>query len=194
VAIVGREAAHWEYPDSSIHTFHLAPGVNAEIMVNTKGQNIGLWWVGGHRYENNVIENNIFHVARSQDFSAPGLVFGRHNLYCGRKVDPKHTPEMMHHKGSPLASMDPIDFTLRADGPAVDAGVAGKDYHHQNRGRAPDLGAIELGDTFEFPAPGPRWAKEGEAGWQPWKSATNACSAWSGMLTTRVVEAGVPRN
>jgi hypothetical protein len=31
VAIVGRDAAHWEYPDSSIHPFHLAPGVNAEI-------------------------------------------------------------------------------------------------------------------------------------------------------------------
>jgi hypothetical protein len=31
VAIVGRDAARWEYPDSSIHPFHLAPGVNAEI-------------------------------------------------------------------------------------------------------------------------------------------------------------------
>jgi len=31
VAIVGRDAARWEYPDSSIHPFHLAPGVNAEV-------------------------------------------------------------------------------------------------------------------------------------------------------------------
>ena len=30
-AIVGRDAAHWEYPDSSIHPRHLTPGVNAEI-------------------------------------------------------------------------------------------------------------------------------------------------------------------
>ena len=64
-------------------------------MVNTKGQNIGLWWVGGHRYENNVIENNIFYVARSQNFSARGLVFGRHNLYCGPNVDEPHMPQMM---------------------------------------------------------------------------------------------------
>jgi len=31
VAIVGRDAAHWEYPDSSINPRHLTPGVNAEI-------------------------------------------------------------------------------------------------------------------------------------------------------------------
>jgi len=131
-------------------------------MVNTRGQSIGLWWVGGHRYENMVLENNIFYLARSQNFSAPGLVFGRHNLYCGAKVDPKHIPEMIHHEGSPFASMKPMDFSLRADGPAVDAGTAGTDYFHQARGKAPDLGAIELGDTWQFPRPGPRWAKGSE--------------------------------
>ena len=31
VAIVGRDAAHWEYPDSSIDPQHLTPGVHAEI-------------------------------------------------------------------------------------------------------------------------------------------------------------------
>jgi hypothetical protein len=31
IAIVGRRAAHWEYPDSSINPHHLTPGVNAEI-------------------------------------------------------------------------------------------------------------------------------------------------------------------
>jgi len=31
IAIVGRDAAHWEYPDSSINPRHLSPGVNAEI-------------------------------------------------------------------------------------------------------------------------------------------------------------------
>ena len=31
VAIVGRDAAHWEYPDSSINPHHLTPGVNAEM-------------------------------------------------------------------------------------------------------------------------------------------------------------------
>jgi len=138
-------------------------------MVNTKGQNIGLWWVGGHRYENNVLENNIFYVARSQDFSAPGLVFGRHNLYCGRKVDPKHIPEMMHYEGSPFVSMKPMDFALRADSPAVDAGAAGKDYHHEPRGKAPDLGAIELGGAWRFPAPGPRWAKGNEIANRPFR-------------------------
>ena len=48
-------------------------------MVNTKGESIGLWWVGGHCYEDMVLENNIFYVARSQNVQAPGLVFSRHN-------------------------------------------------------------------------------------------------------------------
>ena len=131
-------------------------------MVNTQGHDIGLWWVGGHRYENNVLENNIFYVAQSQNFSAQGLVFSRQNLYCGLKVDPKHIPEMMHYDGSPFVSMNPMDFALRADGPAVDAGVASKDYHHEARGKAPDLGAIELGETWQFPRPGPRWVKDND--------------------------------
>ena len=28
---MGRDAAHWEYPDSSINPHHLTPGVNAEV-------------------------------------------------------------------------------------------------------------------------------------------------------------------
>jgi len=136
-------------------------------MVNTKGQNIGLWWVGGHRYENMVLENNIFYVARSQNFSAPGLVFSRHNLYCGRKVDPSHIPEMMHHEGSPFVSMKPMDFSFRPDSPAVDAGAADKDYYHEARGKAPDLGAIELNDTWQFPRLGPRWAQGDEIANRP---------------------------
>ena len=128
-------------------------------MVNMKGHDIGLWWVGGHRYENMILENNIFYIAQSQDFSAPGLVFSPHNLYCGLKVDPKHIPGMMHYDGSPFVSMNPIDFALRADGPAVDAGVSGTDYHHEASGKVPDLGAIELGQNWQFPHPGPRWAR-----------------------------------
>lgn len=31
IAMIGRDAAHWEYPDSSINPRHLSPGVNAEI-------------------------------------------------------------------------------------------------------------------------------------------------------------------
>ena len=63
--------------------------------------------------------------------------------------------------------MKPMDFGLRADSPAVDAGTAGKEYHHKPRGKAPDLGAIELGDTWRFPRPGPRWAKGSEIANRP---------------------------
>jgi hypothetical protein len=71
---------------------------------------------------------------------------------------------MMMHGDQPFVSMNPMDFNLRPDSAAVDAGAAGKDkeYHHQSRGKAPDLGAIELGETWNFPRPGPRWAKGNE--------------------------------
>jgi hypothetical protein len=51
----------------------------------------------------------------------------------------------------------------------VDAGAAGKDkdYYHQSRGKAPDLGAIELGDAWQFPRPGPRWAQGTEIANRP---------------------------
>ena len=136
-------------------------------MVNTKGENIGLWWVGGHRYEDMVIENNIFYVRAVAELQCAGLVFGRHNLYCGRRADPRHIPEMMHFEGSPFVSMDPMDFRLRKDSPAVDAGAAGEGYHHEARGKAPDLGAIEQGNAWRFPPPGPRWAKGNEIANRP---------------------------
>lgn len=135
-------------PTQGVRIFH-------NTMVNTRDL---LWWCGGHRYENMVLENNIFYAARPQGWGMPGFVPGRHNLYCAPKIQPEHMPEAMHLDGSPFASMSPMDFTLRADSPAVDAGAAGANYHHAARGQAPDLGAIELGDTWEFPRPGPRWA------------------------------------
>jgi len=130
-------------------------------MVNTKGNSIGLYWVGGHRFENMLLENNIFYVSRSQGWGLPGFVPGPRNLYCGPNMNPEHMPEVIHGGESPFVSMNPIDFALRADGPAVDAGAVGAGYHHEARGGAPDLGAIELGDAWSFPRPGPRWAADG---------------------------------
>jgi hypothetical protein len=127
-------------------------------MVNTKGNNIGLYWVGGHRFENMVLENNILYVSRSQGWSLPGFVPSRHNLYCGPSMDRNHLPELIHAGDSPFRSMKPMDFELRADSPAVDAGAVAADYHHTAKGKAPDLGAIELGEKWLFPRPGPRWA------------------------------------
>jgi hypothetical protein len=127
-------------------------------MVNTKGNNIGLYWVGGHRFENMVLENNILYVSFSQEWGLPGFVPSRHNLYCGPHMNGEHLPELIHDAGSPFLSMKPMNFELRADSPAVDAGAVGIDYHHKANGKAPDLGAIELGETWLFPRPGPRWA------------------------------------
>jgi hypothetical protein len=125
-------------------------------MVNTRDL---LYFCGGHRYENMILENNIFYAARTQGWNMPGFVPSRHNLFCGPRIDPNDMPEVMHLDGSPFVSMKPMDFSLRADGPAVDAGAAGTNTHHAARGKAPDLGAIELGDTWQFPRPGPRWAR-----------------------------------
>ena len=124
-------------------------------MVNTRDL---LYFCGGHRYADMVLENNIFYAARTQGWNLPGFVPSRHNLFCGPVIDPKDMPEVMHLDGSPFISLKPMDFALRTDGPAVDSGTAGTNDHHTARGSAPDLGAIELGDIWSFPRPGPRWA------------------------------------
>lgn len=116
------------------------------------------WFGTDQRYENNILENNIIYVAKPQTWSVPDFPLSHYNLYCGPSVKPTDMPQMIHGD-QPFVSLSPMDFNLRSDSAAVDAGVAGKDYHHEARGKAPDLGAIELGDTWQFPRPGPRWAK-----------------------------------
>lgn len=147
-------------PTQGCRVFH-------NTMVNTKGNNIGLYWGAGHRFENMVLENNIFYVSQSQGWYLPGFVPGAHNLYCSPNRNPEHMPEVIHSGESPFASMNPIDFALRADAPAVDAGIVGTDFHHESRGQAPDLGAIELGEKWIFPRPGPRWANGNEIANRP---------------------------
>ena len=141
------------------------PTVGMRLIHNTVVQTRDTFqWCGeGHRYENNVLENNILYIAKSQAWGMPDFPLSRHNHYCGPKIDPKHIPEMIHGE-QPFVSMKPMDFNLRPDSAAVDAGATGKDkeYFHKSAGKAPDLGAIELGDTWKFPRPGPRWAKGNE--------------------------------
>ena len=62
-----------------------------------------------------------------------------------------------------------VDFGLKPNSPAVDAGAPGTDVkcHHTAGGRASDLGAIELGETWKFPRPGPRWAVGKKTPWRP---------------------------
>jgi len=124
-------------------------------VVNPQG--VFQWFAKDIHYEDNVLDNNILYVAESQPWDVPDFPLSHHNLYCGPKINPEHMPELIHAE-HPFVSLKPINFHLREDSAAVDAGAAGKNYHHQARGKAPDLGAIELGDTWEFPRPGPRWA------------------------------------
>ena len=134
-------------------------------MVNTRD---ALWWCGSdHRYEDMVFENNLFYVAHPQDWKLPGFVPSRHNLYCGLLLEPSHMPQVIHFNGLPFASWNPIDFSIRPGGPAVDAGAPSTEYFHESRGKAPDLGAIELGEAWRFPRPGPRWAKGSEIANRP---------------------------
>jgi len=134
-------------------------------MVNTRD---ALWWCGSdHRYEDMVFENNLFYVAHPQDWKLPGFVPSRHNLYCGLRLEPSHMPQVIHFNGLPFASWNPIDFSIRPGGPAVDAGAPSTEYFHESRGKAPDLGAIELGEAWRFPRPGPRWAKGSEIANRP---------------------------
>jgi hypothetical protein len=129
-----------------------------------------IYWCGeDHRYEDVLMENNIFYCAESRGSGLKGVIFSPHNLYCGPKIGASDIPEMMHDRLSPFVSMSPMDFSLRPDSAAVDAGAPGKDreYFHKSAGKAPDLGAIELGETWDFPRPGPRWATGKEIAGRP---------------------------
>ena len=117
-------------------------------------------------------------------------------MYTGPNVNPSHMPPMVTGaepgfrqvpdfttpalpvlplqearlaENTPAFAGPYIDFALRADSPAVDAGApsTGARYHHKITGPAPDLGAIELGDTWKFPRPGPRWAIADRCPWRP---------------------------
>lgn len=149
-----------------------------------------------HSFVDCVFENNVMMVNRSSPWEQEGYVPTRHNIYTGPNVNPDHMPPMLigaepgfvrtpdfSVAGLPalpleeagLAEATPafngqyVDFTLRADSPAVDAGAPDTSarYRHNTNGPAPDLGAIELGDAWEFPRPGPRWAMGEKRPWRP---------------------------
>ncbi len=62
-----------------------------------------------------------------------------------------------------------MDLHLRPDSPGINAGnpETAHRYGRRHRGEAPDLGAIEHGDRWRFPTPGPRWARGELAPWRP---------------------------
>jgi len=93
---------------------------------------------------------------QAPDFTAPAL-----------PVLPLQEAELAEH--TPPMNGVYVDFRLRADSRAVDVGAPGSGtrYHHQASGAAPDLGAIELGDAWEFARPGPAWAVGENRPWRP---------------------------
>jgi len=149
-----------------------------------------------HEFVDCIFENNVMMVKRSSQWDQLGYVPTKYNIYTGPDVDPNHMPPMLVGKNPGfqqhpdfeakplpvlplqevgLASATPtfhgpyVDFSLRSDSPAVDAGTpaTGDEYHHTARGKASDLGAIELGENWTFPRPGPHWAIGKKMPWRP---------------------------
>jgi hypothetical protein len=162
-----------------------------------------------HSFIDCVFENNVMMVNRSSPWEQAGYEPTEYNLYAGPNVNPSHMPPMLTGKEpgferapsfstqplpvlplqeSGLAQATPafdgpfIDFRLRADSPAVDAGAPNSStrYHHEDSGAAPDLGAIELGDVWEFPRPGPRWAIGDKRPWRP-ELPSSLLPSWVGL-------------
>jgi hypothetical protein len=126
------------------------------------------WFGEGMPYAEMLMENNIIYVGEAQTWNSPDFLISRHNLYCGPRVKAEHMPQMIHGR-QPFVSLAPMDFRIREGCAAVDAGAPGKDkeYFHNSAGRAPDLGAIERGEEWHFPRPGPRWATGGAIAGRP---------------------------
>jgi hypothetical protein len=159
------------------------PTQGVRLLHNTVVQPYGAmeWFLKDQRYTNNVIENNIIYVGQPQNWGAADFPLSRYNLYCGPGVKAEHMPNLIHGD-QPFVSLEPMDFNIRPDSAAVDAGAPGKDkeYFHTSAGKAPDLGAIERGEEWQFPRPGPRWAAGGEIAGRPTLPASFK-GKWVGM-------------
>ncbi|MFC1805840.1 right-handed parallel beta-helix repeat-containing protein [Planctomycetota bacterium] len=86
---------------------------------------------------------------------APGLSRCRNNLLLPRGEHGKAIPDWM--ESSKLATGDPFvdrgrfDFRLKPDAGAIDLGIAIPNLVRQPQGKAPDAGALELGDDIYGP-------------------------------------------
>ena len=145
-----------------------------------------LYWTGeDHAFEDVAFVNNLVWVRLDQPWRLGGAGFmpRPENLMSGPQVDSSDLPYVAHLRGeSPFAvavpEKDPkakgapplpmgaaasgsgdVDFALADGSPAIDAGlsVPALDRLRPDAGGAPDLGAIEHGDAWQFPRPGPRW-------------------------------------
>ena len=120
-----------------------------------------------------LFQNNIFYATRPvRNVGLTGVVWGP-NLVSSPTVNAEQPPNSIIAPTQPgFQEWDPIDFRLKRGSPGVDAGSAtypepwGKRlaaitpaFKHETRGKAPDLGAIELGEDWKFERPGPRWAE-----------------------------------
>lgn len=135
-------------------------------------------------HSNSIVENNII-LVRSASAGISGLTFSRYNLLYGG--DNPNVPNLSGdelHVDPQFVNTNPIDFRLQAGSPAVGAGV-NKDaqYFHTTRGGATDLGAIEHGDNWLMPRPGPAWATGGNTPWRPVVPASLDPS-WLGLAIT----------
>ena len=105
----------------------------------------GIYWGGSDRkFVDVVFDNNIMYSMHTWKWELPGMNITSNNLYTGPagEVLPEHLPQAIHGESPGFVSLDPVDFHLSPDSPAVDAGAAHEDYHHVARGKAPDLGAF----------------------------------------------------
>ncbi len=110
-------------------------------------------------YKDNIVENNIMVVNRSNPWDAPGYTPSKYNLVHGGHVSEEHLPQCIHADPK-FVRFKPIDFRLSADSPAMGAGINRDDQYQHNSKDCTDLGAIEYGGNWDFPKPGPRWATD----------------------------------
>lgn len=96
-----------------------------------------------------------------------------HNRAVGEPRNPTPHPASRFH------------LELTEGSVSVDAGQAGKEeqWHHLGGGNAPDCGPLELGQKWEFPAPGPRWIRSAKDA--PWRVPLPPSfdPAWIGMTS-----------
>lgn len=111
---------------------------------------------------------NLTHVihATDPDFVAAPLMEAGTLVGGARQI----VPVLPLQAAPPTTEAPTVDFRLQPSGASTDAGNPASyldtEYHHARSGAEPDLGALELGDDWEFSA-GPRWATGANQPWRP---------------------------
>ncbi|MBI4137474.1 right-handed parallel beta-helix repeat-containing protein [Candidatus Roizmanbacteria bacterium] len=148
-------------------------------------------------YQDSLIQNNIVWVDKvssndqwqltqtTPESTTNGFEFKSENLIWGSNFWASRFPTPRPLRANPLFVSDIVssatmDFNLQSISPSRNRGETNVLYNHTASDGLPDAGAIEYGDTWNMPQPGPSWATDTNMPVRP-SIPTSLDSSWLGF-------------